>query len=264
MEISKYVFIILCFVLSKETLIGQQDSNLINVRNDIYNLYPDTINRDNDTVIPYSFIKQDGYIISFFYKSEDDFYNYNIIFVPSNEFTIPLIKNIVEKSEVVNKNRPLHEHYLIAKKDTAEFEIIFNFSWVVKSYRGRESDSLISIEEFNSRHLRILFSEISQYYSPEGNSKIQDSIGIVFKLLKVEGVFKLESYNTYSQMKYLDVIYNNSDYFESRKAKKVPIYGKLTMCVLDYRFISPIFAQVLAIEFKKRPWIEFINKLKSD
>ena len=252
MKSFNYFLLIVCFFLSTKPLIGQQDSSLIHREEDDQVLFfDDTMSNNGDVTIPYTIMMQQGYIINYFYKKEE-FYNYNIIFVPASELTNPLIQNIIEKSKVINKGRPIWEHYLLSEKDTSVFESIFEFSWVVKHYMGEKEDSLCKLMGYNIMNSNLLSSEYCQVPTATLESKIPDSIRIVFKLLKVEGIFKLESYNINSQIIHYDRV--SSWQHGLKDHLYFTVYGKDVGLLPDYRFISPVFAQVLAIEFMDKKW----------
>lgn len=239
------LMLMIFFCLGTKPTLGQQEQNSIDGKEREQVLFYDTLKNRVNT--PYTIIIQEGYIINYFYKTGDSLYNYNLIFVPANELTVPLVQSITEKAKVVNEKQPLSEHYLLSRKDISEFENIFKFSWVVMHYTGRERDSLSQLLGYNRRSLNWLFSEFGQYCPPTIQSKIHDSIGIVFNPFRIEGVFRLEAYNINSQMDHHTKI---SRYYEAVDYKRIAVYGRSVKCYLDCRFISPIFSQILAVEFK--------------
>jgi len=263
MNRTSWIITIFCLFLISSAFVGQRYSNLINI--DISNqshFFNDTLSHSVYIPEQHTIMKLEGYFICYFYKRNTDYFNFNLIFVPSNKFTIPLVQNIVNKSLVVNKGKPLLENYYLSGDNIKEFENIFKFSWVVKHYRSSDYDTLTSL--YNKSNINILVSEYHQFHESRIQSKrpssLQDSIGLIYKLLPIEGVFVIESYNYSSQMSHYDKMYANSDYSKERKAIYVHIYGDMRFCRLDYRFISPIFSQVIAIEFKDRKWRRFVNQ----
>lgn len=249
--------LIFCFFISINTIFGQKDSTLIigNEEDQVLFYEKDRVPSNANIVGPFMIMKQEGYIINYFYRKGDEFYNYNIIFVPLSELTVPLIKDLTDKSVLANKGLLYTEQYLIFENDTAVFEDIFKYSWVIMHVMGKENDSLWDRQPYNSEEdfsLNFLTTEVRNNTPSKEQNEMLDSLRIVFKLLKVEGIFKLCSYNIDSQTKHNNFMFSWTSYFEPQKAIKLQGYEECKMCRLDYRFISPIFARVITLEFKDR------------
>lgn len=237
-------------------IFSQQDTSLTRHDNTHQgsNLYDSICFKENQSVK--NIVGISGYFLSYFYTTGDKLHNFNIIFIPESRLTNPIINAVTEKSSIINKGKPFHEHYLLSKNNIADFENIFKYCWVVKqTSKAIEKDSMSRIIGYLKTYLGVINGELYTFRSPGNETEINDSIGIVYTLIEAKAILKLEPYNYSSQKKHFEIICGISDYDcfnDSTRYIKIHIYNKLRRCKLDDRFISPIITEVLAVELEDK------------
>jgi hypothetical protein len=81
-------------------------------------------------------------------------------------------------------------------------------------------------------------------------------------MIEVNAIIKIERYDSISRNNHLKVI---SDYIPPQNYIWITVYRELVKCELDSRLISPIFAQVLTVEFidrKRRKFVKRVVKMR--
>ena len=206
---------------------------------------------------PNTFYLGKGYIIPFIKICNDSCYNYEILFVPENVITKPIIDSLIFYSTIENKDKLLREFYFIDFQYENYLTKLYPFSWVVAQmgYSKEYPEEIKKMmDKFDKTQNSIIYSEAFQFST---GLEVDKEKYIIYKLLFIKGLFTLRPLDTKYQDCYFNYYYSITNYFKNGKSiimafdnQKMPIF-----CNLNYNVLSSVFANFEVGEFvskKKR------------